>query len=34
MRRDVFMIPHYGWAVMRIVTDNPGLWLFHCHLVA
>ncbi|KDN52994.1 multicopper oxidase [Tilletiaria anomala UBC 951] len=34
MRRDVFTVPAYGWVAVRIVTDNPGLWLFHCHIVA
>ena len=26
MRRDTFVIPAYTWAVVRFVTDNPGLW--------
>lgn len=34
MRRDVWSVPVYGWIAVRIVTDNPGLWLLHCHLVA
>jgi hypothetical protein len=22
----------YGWSLIRIVADNPGLWAFHCHI--
>jgi len=33
MRRDTFVIPAYSWGVVRFVTDNPGLWALHCHLV-
>ncbi|KAL9938928.1 hypothetical protein V8E36_001741 [Tilletia maclaganii] len=32
MRRDVFVVPAYSWAVIRVVTDNPGMWVLHCHL--
>ncbi|KAK0568694.1 hypothetical protein OC861_001696 [Tilletia horrida] len=32
MRRDTFVIPGYSWAVVRIIADNPGVWVFHCHL--
>ncbi|KAJ7020710.1 multi-copper oxidase [Mycena alexandri] len=32
MRRDTFTVPRRGWAVVRIVTDNPGYWAFHCHI--
>lgn len=34
MRRDVFIIPTYSWAVIRFVTDNSGLWALHCHLAS
>ncbi|KAG8777671.1 ferroxidase fet3 [Serendipita sp. 407] len=31
--RDTVQIPPDGGAVsMRIITDNPGTWLFHCHI--
>ena len=23
-----------GWTKFRFVTDNPGLWLLHCHINA
>ncbi|KAK0540659.1 hypothetical protein OC835_000572 [Tilletia horrida] len=34
MRRDVFVVPANSWAIVRVVTDNPGAWVFHCHLSA
>ncbi|KAK6974515.1 multicopper oxidase [Favolaschia claudopus] len=33
LRRDTFTVPSRGWAVVRIVADNPGYWAFHCHIV-
>ncbi|CAH9109664.1 unnamed protein product [Cuscuta europaea] len=24
----------YGWTALRFKADNPGVWLFHCHLDA
>ncbi|EES15522.1 hypothetical protein BDA96_08G007300 [Sorghum bicolor] len=27
-----FYILAEGWAVIRFVADNPGVWLMHCHL--
>lgn len=32
MRRDVIQVPPQGHAVIRYVADNPGVWLFHCHI--
>ncbi|KAA1477561.1 multicopper oxidase 2A [Dentipellis sp. KUC8613] len=32
LRRDTVLIPAYSWLVLRFVSDNPGLWAFHCHL--
>ncbi|ORY86092.1 Cupredoxin [Protomyces lactucae-debilis] len=32
MRRDVLQVPPGGHAVIRFYSDNPGIWLFHCHL--
>jgi FTR1 family protein len=31
VRRDVISLPPSGWARIRFVADNPGVWLFHCH---
>ncbi|KAF8525922.1 multicopper oxidase 2A [Hysterangium stoloniferum] len=33
LRRDTFVIPAFSYYIIRFVTDNPGLWAFHCHLV-
>ena len=32
MRRDTLMVRPNGNMVMRFRADNPGLWLFHCHI--
>ncbi|KAK5045365.1 hypothetical protein LTR84_009228 [Exophiala bonariae] len=31
-RRDTFVVPPHGHYVIRFVADNPGVWLFHCHI--
>ncbi|OHE97232.1 multicopper oxidase [Colletotrichum orchidophilum] len=31
LRRDTMTVQGYGWAVIRVVLDNPGVWAFHCH---
>ncbi|KAI1322596.1 laccase [Xylariaceae sp. FL0255] len=31
-RRDVTMLPALGWVVLAFKSDNPGAWLFHCHI--
>lgn len=33
MRRDTVLAPPNGNVILRFRADNPGLWLFHCHLV-
>ncbi|XP_042475440.1 laccase-5-like [Macadamia integrifolia] len=30
--RNTVGVPVKGWAVIRFVADNPGVWLMHCHL--
>ncbi|RMJ12506.1 hypothetical protein CDV36_007830 [Fusarium kuroshium] len=30
--RDTISLPSQGWAAIRYITDNPGAWMFHCHL--
>ncbi|KAG2614515.1 putative laccase-17 [Panicum virgatum] len=30
--RNTVGVPANGWAVIRFVADNPGVWLMHCHL--
>jgi len=32
IRRDVFQIPPGQSITLRVVADNPGAWLFHCHI--
>ncbi|OAG06621.1 multicopper oxidase [Paraphaeosphaeria sporulosa] len=32
MRRDTVLVEPNGYAVLRFRSDNPGVWLFHCHL--
>ena len=32
MRRDTFMANPNGNIVLRFKADNPGIWLFHCHI--
>ena len=32
MRRDTFVLPPQGNIVLRFRADNPGVWLFHCHI--
>lgn len=31
-RRDTAMLPSSGYLVMAWETDNPGVWLMHCHI--
>ncbi|KAJ5088689.1 hypothetical protein N7456_012305 [Penicillium angulare] len=31
--RDTVQIPSRGYAVLRFRADNPGIWLFHCHVL-
>ncbi|KAH7882384.1 Fet3 ferroxidase [Phlebopus sp. FC_14] len=32
MRRDTVVVPGGGSVTVRVVADNPGAWLFHCHV--
>jgi iron transport multicopper oxidase len=32
IQRDVVSVPAVGWAKIRFVANNPGAWLFHCHI--
>jgi len=31
IRRDTASVEGFGWMLIRFVTDNPGMWAFHCH---
>ena|SRR5579862_3780420 len=30
--RDTEEIPASGWLAIRYIADNPGAWIFHCHI--
>lgn len=32
VRKDTVMVPDGGYTIIRFVADNPGFWLFHCHI--
>jgi FtsP/CotA-like multicopper oxidase with cupredoxin domain len=32
VRRDTFTLPNHGWITVRLVANNPGIWLLHCHV--
>jgi iron transport multicopper oxidase len=32
MRRDTILVNPNGNIVLRFRSDNPGVWLFHCHI--
>ncbi|KAJ2777260.1 ferroxidase fet3 [Coemansia interrupta] len=32
IRRDTITIPPKAYAIIRFRADNPGVWLFHCHM--
>lgn len=33
LKRDTITVEGFGWAFLRFVADNPGVWLFHCHVI-
>ncbi|XP_063981172.1 uncharacterized protein LOC135164603 [Diachasmimorpha longicaudata] len=30
--KDTVIVPHGGYTIIRFYADNPGYWLFHCHI--
>ncbi|CAD6333616.1 unnamed protein product [Miscanthus lutarioriparius] len=34
VQRNTISVPTAGWVAIRFVTDNPGVWIMHCHLDA
>ncbi|KAF2025724.1 iron transport multicopper oxidase FET3 precursor [Setomelanomma holmii] len=32
MKRDTILVRPNGYVVLRFRADNPGVWLFHCHI--
>ena len=31
--KDTVILPGHGYVIIRFVADNPGWWLFHCHII-
>ncbi|CAO2150884.1 unnamed protein product [Urochloa humidicola] len=29
--KNTVLVPRQGWAAVRFVADNPGVWFMHCH---
>ena len=27
-------VPAMGYVVVRFKADNPGIWMFHCHILS
>ncbi|KAK6438332.1 hypothetical protein LTR95_005471 [Oleoguttula sp. CCFEE 5521] len=32
LRRDTASVEAFGWILLRVIMDNPGVWAFHCHV--
>ncbi|OMP82501.1 Laccase-2 [Diplodia seriata] len=32
LRRDTASVEAFGWILLRLIADNPGVWAFHCHI--
>ena len=32
LKQDSIGVPPLGWVLVRFAADNPGVWLFHCHI--
>lgn len=32
LRRDTLTIPSNSYAILRLITDTPGVWPIHCHI--
>lgn len=30
--KDTVDVPAGGYTVLRFLADNPGVWMFHCHI--
>lgn len=33
VRKDTVSVPRRGHVVIRLWTDNPGIWMLHCHVL-
>ncbi|XP_046804177.1 laccase-14 [Lucilia cuprina] len=32
VEKDSIQIPGLGYIILRFISDNPGFWMYHCHL--
>ena len=32
LKRDTLVIGGASWAILRLITDDPGVWGLHCHI--
>ena len=33
IKKDTVLVPPGGYIIVRILTDNPGAWFLHCHIL-
>lgn len=33
LRKDTVSVPRRGHVILRFQADNPGIWMFHCHVL-
>lgn len=33
LKKDTVNVPKKGYVVLRFQADNPGIWMFHCHVL-
>ncbi len=33
VRKDTIIVPGGGYVVLQFVSDNPGFWFLHCHII-
>ena len=33
LKKDTVFVPRRGYVVLRFLADNPGIWMFHCHIL-
>ena len=33
VRKDTVSVPRRGYVIIRVLADNPGLWMLHCHVI-
>jgi len=33
VKKDTVAVPRRGYVVIRLLADNPGIWMLHCHVL-